>query len=55
MPPDSTTPTGDVEGYRTSVNNLHSADVYVTGDGLVFLTDMSGAGLYILEYTGASR
>jgi len=37
------------------VNNLHSADVYVTENGLVFLTDMSGAGLYILEYTGASR
>jgi len=37
------------------VNNLHSADVYVTEDGLVFLTDISGAGLHILEYTGASR
>ncbi len=30
-------------------NVIHSADVHVTADGLVYLTDMAGAGLYILE------
>jgi len=28
---------------------IHSADVYVTTNGLAYLTDMAGAGLYILD------
>jgi hypothetical protein len=31
---------------------IHSADVYVDKNGLIYLTDMAGAGLYILEYDG---
>ena len=37
------------------VNAIHAADVYATTEGLVYLTDMSGAGLYIVEYTGHSQ
>jgi len=36
------------------MNVVHSADVFVDRVGLVYLTDMSGAGLYILEYEGFS-
>jgi hypothetical protein len=31
---------------------LHSADVFVDRNGIVYCTDWSGAGLYIMEYTG---
>jgi hypothetical protein len=31
---------------------LHSADVFVDANGLCYGTDWSGAGLYIMEYTG---
>ena len=31
---------------------LHSADVFVDANGLCYCTDWSGAGLYIMEYTG---
>jgi len=31
---------------------LHSADVYVDRNGIVYCTDWSGAGLHIMEYTG---
>jgi hypothetical protein len=31
---------------------LHSADVFVDANGLCSCTDWSGAGLYIMEYTG---
>jgi hypothetical protein len=31
---------------------LHSADVFVDTNGIVYCTDWSGAGLYIMEYTG---
>ena len=32
---------------------LHSADVFVdANNGLCYCTDWSGAGLYIMEYTG---
>jgi len=31
---------------------LHSADVFVDANGIVYCTDWSGAGLYIMEYTG---
>jgi hypothetical protein len=31
---------------------LHSADVFVDRDGIVYCTDWSGAGLYIMEYLG---
>jgi hypothetical protein len=31
---------------------LHSADVFVDKQGLCYCTDWSGAGLYIMEYTG---
>jgi hypothetical protein len=34
------------------MNVIHSADVYVDKDGLIYLTDMAGAGLYVLEYDG---
>ena len=33
---------------------LHSADVYVDRNGLVYVTDFN-AGLYILEYQGRPR
>jgi len=36
-------------------NVIHTADVYVTSEGLVFITDTSGAGLYVLEYEGFSQ
>jgi hypothetical protein len=36
-------------------NVIHTADVYVTTEGLVYITDTSGAGLYILEYGGFSH
>jgi hypothetical protein len=36
-------------------NVIHSADVFVTTEGLVYLTDIAGAGLYILEYEGFSQ
>lgn len=35
-------------------NVTHTADVFVTTDGLAFITDTSGAGLYVLEYEGFS-
>ncbi|MBV8426082.1 MAG: hypothetical protein JOZ88_02465 [Hyphomicrobiales bacterium] len=31
---------------------LHSADVFVDRNGVAYCTDWSGAGLYIMEYTG---
>jgi hypothetical protein len=31
---------------------LHSADVFVDKNGVAYCTDWSGAGLYIMEYTG---
>ncbi len=31
---------------------LHSADVFVDRNGLCYVTDWSGAGLYIMEYSG---
>lgn len=31
---------------------IHSADVFVTTDGLAYMTDMAGAGLYILDCEG---
>jgi hypothetical protein len=31
---------------------LHSADVFVDKNGIVYCTDWSGAGLHIMEYTG---
>ena len=31
---------------------LHSADVFVDRNGIIYCTDWSGAGLYIMEYTG---
>ncbi len=31
---------------------IHSTDVYVQQDGLMYVTDTSGAGLYILQYEG---
>jgi hypothetical protein len=31
---------------------LHSADVFVDRDGIVYCTDWSGAGLHIMEYAG---
>jgi hypothetical protein len=31
---------------------LHSADVFVDRNGILYCTDWSGAGLYIMEYTG---
>ena len=31
---------------------LHSADVFVDRNGIVYCTDWSGAGLHIMEYTG---
>ena len=31
---------------------LHSADVFVNRNGILYCTDWSGAGLYIMEYTG---
>ena len=31
---------------------LHSADVFVDRNGLAYCSDWSGAGLYIMEYTG---
>jgi len=31
---------------------LHSADVFADKNGIVYCTDWSGAGLYIMEYTG---
>ena len=31
---------------------LHSADVFVDKNGIAYCTDWSGAGLYIMEYTG---
>jgi hypothetical protein len=31
---------------------LHSADVFVDKNGICYCTDWSGAGLYIMEYTG---
>jgi hypothetical protein len=31
---------------------LHSADVFVDRNGIVYCTDWSGAGLHIIEYTG---
>jgi hypothetical protein len=34
------------------MNVIHSADLYVDQGGLIYLTDMAGAGLYILEYDG---
>lgn len=43
----------DNRGGRQNV--IHSADVFVTTEGLVYLTDIAGAGLYILEYSGFSR
>jgi hypothetical protein len=30
---------------------LHSAGVFVDGNGLCYCTDWSGAGRYIMEYT----
>ena len=31
---------------------LHSADVFVDKNGIAYCTDWSGAGLYIMEYSG---
>jgi hypothetical protein len=31
---------------------LHSADVFVDRNGVLYCTDWSGAGLYIMEYSG---
>jgi len=34
------------------VRQLHSADLYVQPDGLVYMTDFNG-GLYIMQWNGA--
>ncbi len=31
---------------------LHSADVFVDTNRLIYCTDWSGTGLHIMEYTG---
>jgi hypothetical protein len=41
-----------VDDRPNRMNVIHSADVFVQKDGLIFMTDMSGAGLYALEYDG---
>jgi hypothetical protein len=45
-------PTQLVDTRPNRLNVVHSADVYVDKDGLIYLTDMAGAGLYVLEYDG---
>jgi hypothetical protein len=45
-------PTRLIDNRPGRMNVIHSADVFVDSNGLIYLTDMSGAGLYILEYDG---
>jgi hypothetical protein len=34
---------------------VHAGDAYVDAGGLAYMTDFTGAGLYIVEFTGFSQ